>query len=67
MLGWSQDQLAEASKVNKKTIADFERGARQPFERTIRDLTEAMEAAGIQFVPENGGGAGVRFRTRKDV
>lgn len=65
LLGWSQDELAGASSVNKKTIADFERGARQPFDRTLRDLREALEAAGIQFVSENGGGAGVRFRERK--
>ena len=30
--------------------------------RTISDLRRALEAAGIQFIPENGGGAGVRLR-----
>jgi hypothetical protein len=25
-------------------------------------ITTALEAAGIEFIPENGGGAGVRFR-----
>ena len=25
-----------------------------------------LEAAGIEFIPENGGGAGVRFRARAD-
>ncbi len=62
LLGWSQDALAEASRVNKKTIADFERGARQPYDRTLRDLREAMERAGVEFIEENGGGAGVRFK-----
>lgn len=65
MLGWSQDRLAEESRVNKKTIADFERGARQPYDRTLRDLREALEKAGVQFLEDGevcGGGAGVRLK-----
>jgi len=62
MLGWSQAKLAEVSKVGKQTLADFERGARQPYERTLRDIQKALEDAGIEFIPENGGGAGVRFK-----
>ena len=61
LLGWSQEQLKETANVAKKTIADFERGARMPYERTLRDLQKALEDAGIEFIPENGGGAGVRF------
>jgi len=64
LLKWSQDDLAEASKVGKRTIADFERDLREPYERTLRDLMVALEEAGIEFIPENGGGAGVRFRKR---
>ncbi len=62
LLGWSQDELSELSKVAKKTIADFERGARQPYERTLRDIRQTLEEAGIEFIPENGGGAGLRFK-----
>jgi hypothetical protein len=29
---------------------------------TVEKLRSALEAAGIAFVAENGGGAGVRFR-----
>ncbi|WP_342593613.1 transcriptional regulator [Ancylobacter gelatini] len=29
---------------------------------TIDALRRALEAAGIEFIPENGGGAGVRFQ-----
>lgn len=64
LLGWSQDDLEAASKVAKKTIADFERGARTPYARTIADLQRALEAAGVQFIAENGGGAGVRLAKR---
>jgi transcriptional regulator with XRE-family HTH domain len=61
LLGWSQSDLSEASKTATKTIADFERGAREPYPRTIADVRSALEKAGIEFIDENGGGAGVRL------
>jgi hypothetical protein len=33
---------------------------------TIRSLRSALEAAGVQFIPENGGGAGVRLAKPRD-
>jgi hypothetical protein len=45
-----------------KTIADFERGARKPYERTLRDVEMALEDAGVEFIPNNGGGPGVRLK-----
>jgi DNA-binding XRE family transcriptional regulator len=60
LLEWTQDQLAEAASVSKKTLADFEAGKRTPYDRTLSDIQRALEGAGIQFIPENGGGAGVR-------
>jgi transcriptional regulator with XRE-family HTH domain len=62
MVGWSQDQLSEAAAVAKKTIADFEIGNRTPYARTLGALQVALEVAGIEFISENGGGAGVRLR-----
>jgi transcriptional regulator with XRE-family HTH domain len=61
-LNWSQDQLESASKVAKKTIADFEREARQPYSRTLAAIRAALEVAGVEFIAENGGGPGVRLR-----
>ncbi|AWB26184.1 helix-turn-helix domain-containing protein (plasmid) [Methylobacterium currus] len=66
LLEWTQDRLAEAAGVAKKTLADFEAGKRTPYDRTLADIRRALEAAGIQFIPENGGGAGLRFRNRAD-
>lgn len=55
LLGWSQDALAEASDVTKKTIADIERGVTtNPQSRTAKALREALEAAGIEFLDNNG-------------
>jgi transcriptional regulator with XRE-family HTH domain len=64
LLGWSQDQLAAASRVAKATIANFELGKRSPYHRTLNDLIAALEAAGVQFIAENGEGPGVRLRRR---
>jgi len=62
LLGWSQEDLKKSANVARGTLADFERGVRTPYERTLRDLQKAMEEAGVEFMPENGNGAGVRFR-----
>lgn len=64
MLGWSQDQLEASAKVAKKTIADFEREARQPYPRTLEALRAALEAAGVEFIDQNGSGPGVRLAKR---
>ncbi|WP_281412061.1 helix-turn-helix domain-containing protein [Aminobacter aminovorans] len=61
MLGWSQGELAAASAVSKTTIVDFERGIRTPHRNNLGAIRRAFELAGIAFIPENGGGAGVRF------
>lgn len=62
LLNWSREELAEASKVSRAAIADFETDKRQVRERTVDDLRAAFEAAGVQFIPANGGGAGVRLQ-----
>ncbi len=67
LIGWSQDQLATASKVAKTTIANFEAEKRRPYDRTLVDLRAALEAAGVEFIPQNGGGPGVRLREPIEV
>jgi transcriptional regulator with XRE-family HTH domain len=62
MLGWSRERLAEQSKVANATLADFEAGKRTPYDRTLADIRRALEEAGIEFIAENGGGAGARLR-----
>jgi transcriptional regulator with XRE-family HTH domain len=67
LLGWSQDDLAERSGVSKPTIGRLESqdgetlGGRQ---ETGAALVAALEKAGIEFIQENGGGAGVRLKRR---
>jgi len=60
-LGWGVRELAAAAKVSIDTVARFERGDELK-ERTIEALRRTLEAAGVKFIDENGGGAGVRLR-----
>lgn len=62
LLGWSQDKLAAASGVPRSTIARFELESVTPLRRTLGAIRSALEAAGVEFIPENGGGPGVRLR-----
>ena len=64
ILDWSQQQLASAAKVGIVTVRQFEGGAAQPRAATLDVVRRALEAAGVEFIPENGGGAGVRLRKR---
>lgn len=62
LLNWSQEELDQRSAVSKKTIVEFEGGGQIPFEKTLRQIELALEAGGVQFIPANGGGAGVRLK-----
>lgn len=62
MLNLSQDQLAAAAGVARATVADFERGSRRPVPNNLAAIQRALEAAGVEFIAENGGGPGVRLR-----
>jgi transcriptional regulator with XRE-family HTH domain len=54
--------LIAATGIPKRTLARFELGNGSPQRRTIAAIQRALEAAGVEFIPENGGGAGVRLR-----
>ena len=59
----SQSDLAEAAGVSKQTLVDFERGARQPYDRTLADIVRALEAVGVIFIAaDDTAGPGVRLR-----
>ena len=64
-LGVGVRELAELAKVSPDTVARFERGE-ELRERTVDALRIALESAGVEFIAENGGGAGVRLRKPGD-
>lgn len=45
----TQDDLAEMSRVSKRTITHFESEQRNPVPATLVALQRALEAAGVQF------------------
>ncbi|AZO19205.1 XRE family transcriptional regulator [Mesorhizobium sp. M2A.F.Ca.ET.043.05.1.1] len=59
-LGWGTRDLARNAGVSPDTVARFERGE-QLKGSTVAALRSTFEAAGIEFIPENGGGPGVRL------
>jgi predicted transcriptional regulator len=69
--GWlniSQQQLAEICLVNRKTIAEFERGASIPYERTLRDIQRALETEGVKFVFDGMIGIGIqKIRSGREI
>jgi hypothetical protein len=56
--------LAEASGVSEPTVARLEsvEGELGGRELTTGKIRAAIEAAGIEFIDENGGGPGVRLK-----
>jgi ribosome-binding protein aMBF1 (putative translation factor) len=68
MLGISREDLAREAKVAYRTVVDFERGARAPYERTIADIERALVAQGVEFIAaEDGKGPGVRLTHSTDA
>jgi transcriptional regulator with XRE-family HTH domain len=63
-LGWGVRELAEKAGITANTVTRIENGA-DAKQSTIDAMKSAFETAGIEFIPENGGGAGIRFRERK--
>lgn len=65
LLGITQGDLAAQSGVSQRSIASFETGEREPIPSILSALQHALEQAGIEFIAENGGGAGVRLAKRR--
>jgi transcriptional regulator with XRE-family HTH domain len=65
LTGLSQAEVAEAAGVSIPTLKRAEAGG--PIKvaaDTIEVIAEALEKAGVEFIAENGGGAGVRMKKR---
>ena len=63
LLGWSQSDLANEAGLSLPTIKRAETGLGPKVSDEAREkIQSTLEKAGIEFISENGGGAGVRFR-----
>ena len=59
-------RLESKAGVGLVTIHQLEAGTSQPRRATLDVIRRAFEQAGVDFLDENGRGAGVRFRRRSD-
>ncbi|MGB3337657.1 MAG: XRE family transcriptional regulator [Devosia sp.] len=63
LVGWSVAELAEATAMPVDRIEQFEAEALEPDFDCQRAIRTALEAAGVLFLPEQGGaGFGVRLK-----
>ena len=62
LLDLTQPELAAAAGLGLSTIVDFERARRPVSKEAIAMIRAALERGGVEFIDENGGGAGVRLR-----
>jgi len=64
LLGWTQQALADRARVGTVAINQLENETSQPRRATLDVIRRAFEAAGVDFIDENGGGVGLRLRKR---
>jgi hypothetical protein len=64
LVRWSAAQLADASALGANTVRRAEVSDGETPLTTANDqaIRRALEAAGVEFIDENGGGPGVRLR-----
>jgi ribosome-binding protein aMBF1 (putative translation factor) len=67
LVRWSAEDLARETALSVTTIRRAELTEDETSMTTANDLAvrRALEAAGVEFIDENGGGPGVRLRQRR--
>lgn len=69
LLRLEQTDLAKAANISVPTLRRMEasEGAAAGMANNVAAVRIALEAAGAQFISENGGGAGVRLKKRTNT
>jgi transcriptional regulator with XRE-family HTH domain len=62
LINWTVRDLSEKSGVHRNTITNFETGRYAGSAEAIAAIRAALEAGGVEFIAENGGGPGVRLK-----
>ena len=62
LLSLTQTDLARSAGLGQSTVIDFERERRAVSDAATAAIRAALEAYGVEFIAENGGGAGVRLK-----
>ena len=61
-LNWTVRDLATATGLHRNTISNIEVGRYAGDPATLTLIKDVLTRAGVEFIDENGGGAGVRLR-----
>lgn len=64
LIKWSAKKLADEAGIGISTVQRMEKsdGVPSGSTRNLNLIETTLEKAGVEFIPENGGGAGVRIR-----
>lgn len=62
LLGWSQQQLADKAIVSLNALARLEKGVVDSRLSTVQAIQKALTKAGVDFLPADQKGEGVRLR-----
>ncbi len=67
LVRWTQEELAEAANISIPTLKRWEgsEGVPAAEPNNLAAAQRALEKAGVVFIEENGGGAGVRLKKKK--
>ncbi|MGZ3319338.1 MAG: helix-turn-helix domain-containing protein [Isosphaeraceae bacterium] len=61
-LNWTVRDLARATGLHRNTITNIEVGRYLGDPATLSLIRTVLTNAGVEFIEENGGGAGIRLR-----
>lgn len=64
LIGWSQSTLAKSANVSLPTVKRMEGsiGPGRSSAENVDAIRKTLEAAGVEFLDQNGGGPGVRLK-----
>ncbi|MBZ9764008.1 transcriptional regulator [Mesorhizobium sp. CA8] len=65
LLAVAQSDLAAAASISVATLRRMEASQMEPaagLTNNVAAVCQTLEIAGVEFIPENGGGAGVRLK-----
>jgi len=65
LLGWSQQQLADKAIVSLNAVTRLEKGKVDTRISTMSAIEKALSKAGIEFLPAEAKGEGVRLKNPK--